>query len=645
MSAYASRITALITFVGVLPLMFSIPVFADATSPYGVCAHVSRHGNHELAAEQFTLMRQAGIRWARTDFDWTTVQSRENGPWDFSMFDNTVDMAEKAGITILPILAYDVAWATPAYRHLDRWRQYVRQTVSRYHNRLRYWEVWNEPDLVQFWKETPDPANYTLLLKAAYEEIKRIDPDLQVLLGGLSGIPYDYIEGIYKAGGKDFFDIMAVHPYRYPETPEARSLRDDLDKLRKLMVAYGDADKPVWITEIGWPTHQSRNHLLDDIVRAGLGTVDPDRTDWTLAVFDDPGYPAQINMSDHRLAAMLPGGGRIERLNLTTLRTLSPETHHALLWPPEESFAADLFETLEAYVRDGGTIIFTQGVPLYYTARQADDGSWTRQGADESYRKRLHIGWHAWWTQPGVPKAISKLTVPEAFRLQIRLSENTAPAERFLTDTALEPGDRLIPLLQATEGTYTGTAAAVFDLDSNLKGAVIVSAMKQDFRGSTEDKQAAMLPRTYLIALHSGVECVFWYNFRARENDPFYNEDHFGILHHDMKPKPAYTAMQALSRVRPAGSIPLDADWQTGSLYYPGWKRPDGQTAFALWTSGSPRDITIVLEGSLTEALDHLGNPADIRPTDGKLTVPLSETPIYLIGPESIGSSDAITPA
>jgi hypothetical protein len=632
MSAHTGKIVISIFVI----LSSAIPSFAVETSPYGVCAHVSRHGDHELAARQFQLMRQAGIRWARTDFDWTTVQQRENGPWDFSMFDDTVRMAEEAGITLLPILAYDVRWATPAYQHLDAWRQYVRQTVGRYQHRLRYWEVWNEPDLVQFWKETPNPANYTTLLKATYQEIKKINPDLQVLLGGLSGIPYEYIDGIYKAGGKDCFDIMAVHPYRYPETPEAHSLKDDLDKLRKLMAEYGDADKPIWITEIGWPTHQSRNHLLDDIVRAGLAAVDPNRTDWTLAVFDDPGYPAQINMPDSRLTAMLPGGGRIERLNLAQMKRLTPKTHHALLLPPEESFAAAVFDTIEAYVCDGGTVIFTQGVPLYYAARLAEDGSWTRQGADESFRKRLHIGWHAWWTKEGVPKAIATLTVPEAFRPQIRLSEGTPPAERFLTDTALKPGDRFIPLLQAAEGSYTGTAAAVYDLNSDLKGALLVSALLQDFRGSTEDKQAAILPRTYLIALHSGVECVFWYNFRARETDPFYNEDHFGILHQDMKPKPAYTAMQALSRARPAGSIPLETDWQAGSLYYPGWKRPDGQTAFALWTGGTSRNFTVTLEGSLAEALDYLGSPADFRLIDGKLTIPLSETPIYLIGPKRI---------
>ncbi len=128
-------------FVGMTAVffLFALPDSVFPTpekSPYGICAHVSRHGDHELAEGEFKLMRQAGIGWARTDFDWTTVQQAQGGPWDFSLFDATVDKAEEAGVTILPILGYDVPWASPAYRHMDLWREYVQKTVGRYKDRL-----------------------------------------------------------------------------------------------------------------------------------------------------------------------------------------------------------------------------------------------------------------------------------------------------------------------------------------------------------------------------------------------------------------------------------------------------------------------------------------------------------------------------
>lgn len=598
-------------------------------SPYGICAHVSRYGDHELAEREFEFMRQAGIGWARTDFDWTTVQPRQD-VWDFSMIDATVDEAEQAGIEILPILAYDVAWARPAYKHLDAWLEYVRKTVGRYKDRLRAWEVWNEPDLEQFWKDTPDPANYTILLKATYEEIKKIDPELTVVLGGLSGIPYEYIEGIYKAQGAAYFDVMAVHPYRYPETPEARSLADDLSQLRELMARYGDADKPVWITEIGWPTHLGQSETLESIVRSGLNAVNPDKRQWTLAVLDDPAYAVQWNLSDTQFEAMLPGTGKVVRIRLEQLKELSPEKYDAVIWPPEEGFAVESFDAVETFVKNGGTVIFTQGVPLYYTAKQDESGRWIRTDAGQDYRKRLHIGWEAWWTKQGVPKKVEKL---EAVGLNL---PGTPSAERFLTDTQLKSGDRFIPLLQAAEGDYRGAAAAVFDLDSDLKGAVIVSTLFWDFRGIPEDRQAAILPRTYLIALQSGVEKVFWYNLRARENDPYYNEDHFGIIHSDLEPKPAYLAFETLNDARPAGSVSLENDWRKGMLYYPGWKRPDGKTAFALWTTGPAKTFTFAAEGSTVKAFNHLGKSVNVHMQNGAIEIPLSAEPAYIIGPEKL---------
>ncbi len=223
-------------------------------SPYGVCAHVSRADERPIAQQEFALMKKAGIVWVRTDFDWSGVE-RSPGKWTFDHLDEVVQWAEEAGICLLPILDYDVPWARPAYQHLDKWIEYVRRIVGRYKDRLRYWEVWNEPNLEGFWRDKPNPENYVRLLQATYREIKQIDPHLVVLLGGMAGIPWDYLEGIYRAGGKEFFDVMNVHPYRYPRSPEESRLEADLLRLRELMTRYGDKDKPVWITEIGWPTH------------------------------------------------------------------------------------------------------------------------------------------------------------------------------------------------------------------------------------------------------------------------------------------------------------------------------------------------------------------------------------------------------
>lgn len=606
------------------------------TNPYGICAHVSRRGEHELARQEYALMRAAGIGWVRTDFDWSSMQHEAGGEWTFDLFDETVKQAQEAGIKILPILDYDVPWARPAYKHRDAWLAYVRAIVTRYKDRLRHWEVWNEPNLKQFWREDPDPANYTTLLKATYLEIKRIDPQLQVLFGGTAEIPIDFIEGAYKAGAADFFDIMNVHPYGYPDPPEQKSLYEDLVRLRQLMARFGDGDKPIWITEIGWPTHRPSVRLLTDVVKTGLHVISPQRKQWTLAVLDDPGYPVPNPFDEQTLREMLPSEGAIEPITLEGMQDLDPQKQPALLLPPEEAFPADYFDAIERYVKQGGILILGKGVPLYYTVKRAPDGRWERAHAEDSYRRRLHIGWEAWWTRKGVPETVTKINVPSSFTSMIQTPEK-AEATRFLTDSQLQSGDQIIPLLTASKDNYTGVAAAAYRLNSNLKGGLIVSTPGPDFRGILPDRQAYILPRAYLLAFQAGVEAMFWYNLRARENDPYYNEDHFGIIHKDLTPKPAYPAMQALTRARPAGSkTGRHPHWRRDGIFCMGWVRPDGQAGWALWDGESQRKLHFNVTGPITQAWDHLGKTVLLSSRQGQIEVSLGPGPVYLIGPTQL---------
>ncbi|MEI8176965.1 MAG: glycosyl hydrolase, partial [Candidatus Omnitrophota bacterium] len=134
----------------------------------------------------------------------------------------------------------------------------------RYKDRVRHWEVWNEPDYEFFWKP-PSPAKYVKLLKATSLAAKKIDPGCKIILGGLMGwgapyIYYPFIDDVYKNGGKDYFDIAAFHPYTMPHDPEKDNLlKLKIEDLVSRMATGGDSHKPIWITELGWPS----NKLLD----------------------------------------------------------------------------------------------------------------------------------------------------------------------------------------------------------------------------------------------------------------------------------------------------------------------------------------------------------------------------------------------
>lgn len=232
---------------------------AEPLNPYGVCAHLPRGDEFATAEKELQRMRQAGIGWARADFSWGGVQRKKDGAWQFDHLDKVIGWAEANRVTLLPILNYSVPWATPAHEHLDQWQAYVRAVVGRYHKRLRYWEVWNEQNLKHFWPN-PSAADYVKLLRVSHQVIKGIDPGLVVVYGGTAGVPFDYLEATYKAGGGKLFDVMNVHPYSWPTPPE-RALYNHLVAVRELMKKHGDAAKPVWATEIGWPTHTGKRSV------------------------------------------------------------------------------------------------------------------------------------------------------------------------------------------------------------------------------------------------------------------------------------------------------------------------------------------------------------------------------------------------
>jgi hypothetical protein len=86
-----------------------------------------------------------------------------------------------------------------------------------------------------------------------------------VVLGGLSKNDYGYLEQLYAAGAGSYFDVGNVHPYTGVADPtlcwdEAGTNRRavdafcGIDEVRAVMVANGDADKPLWLTEFGWST-------------------------------------------------------------------------------------------------------------------------------------------------------------------------------------------------------------------------------------------------------------------------------------------------------------------------------------------------------------------------------------------------------
>jgi hypothetical protein len=142
------------------------------------------------------------------------------------------------------------------------WGYFVDQVVKRYgpggiltQLPVRQWEIWNEPDLCEFWSGTPQ--QYALLLKVAYLVIKNDDPGATVVWGGLAHYEQpNFLAELLEALSADplagqfggFFDAAAGHQYSIVSNGYYWTL-DEHAALQQM----GWGAKPIWITESGVP--------------------------------------------------------------------------------------------------------------------------------------------------------------------------------------------------------------------------------------------------------------------------------------------------------------------------------------------------------------------------------------------------------
>lgn len=558
--------------------------------PYGVCAHLHRVKDPAERADECRRIAEAGIRRVRFDFEWWRVQKAPGAPLDFSHYDAVVADAEAAGLTVLPILFDIPKWAEPVWEHLDAWSNFVSAVVSRYGERFPDIEIWNEENLRHFWKHEPDPALYARVLKTACAAAKAANPRVRVLFGGTAGVPLDFIRKAYENGAASSFDALCVHPYCHPRQPEG-SLDAQLEALRALMAEFGDAEKPVVITELGWPTHDAR---LGDVgvVQAGLRVARPEQASWR-AVYAATEAGADIHAA--LLQEALPPGSTCEACSGARLRErLAADDVDVVIYPFDETFPIDTFPEVLAFVRRGGVLVDVGGMPLWFGVREPSPGMFVRiedktGETTAPMRRELRIAEAANWTDQTLPREANR-AFPTAAAVAAGFKGDPAGefATRYQTPALLREGDEFVPLLVAKDSEGRDVASAsVTRLAGG--GAVIVSGAKNSGAGSAgEDGQARFLVRAMAMAFAEGVEQFFWYEFRGREIDPHYSEHHFGLTHRDFSPKPALAAYREFIARRPPGSVqravPL-RDPETG-VYRSEWTRPDGTVGGVRWKPG-----------------------------------------------------------
>ncbi len=244
----------------------------------------------DTSDERYQKALELGAGWNRWPLYWSRVETAP-GEFEWSGYDRLVreDLAHGLSINAillgkpefyrdgtrmkglqLPIFAdgSDTPREGKAINPDNPWARFVVEAVQRYKpggalaqelgwsddEGIRLWEIWNEPDHKPFWEASI--LDYARLLKTAYILIKWIDPEAQVMFGGLLFATQDnwlaWVLAIYEDDPLReqynwYMDAVAVHNYTYPWRSGWL-----VKWVKQTLIAY-ELERPIWLNESGTP--------------------------------------------------------------------------------------------------------------------------------------------------------------------------------------------------------------------------------------------------------------------------------------------------------------------------------------------------------------------------------------------------------
>ena len=217
----------------------------------------------------------AGFGWIRQRFPWSEIEVQQ-GEFNWQPWDEIIDAAVARDLEVVAVLDSSPDWArspedaanplAPPASRAD-FGNFAAAFARRYGDRLRFYQVWDEPNIAPHWGSRPvDAADYTGLLREAAVQVREADPDAVIVAaalaptvetGGLNQSELTFLDDLYRAGGAPWFDVAAAQPYGFDLAPDDPPATERLnfrraELLRQVMVDNGDAATRLLIAAYGW---------------------------------------------------------------------------------------------------------------------------------------------------------------------------------------------------------------------------------------------------------------------------------------------------------------------------------------------------------------------------------------------------------
>ncbi|MCF7885022.1 MAG: cellulase family glycosylhydrolase [Candidatus Marinimicrobia bacterium] len=238
--------------------------------PIGLCEdYPEETTTSEIIKGDMELLKDTGVDLLRISFGWDAIEADKDN-YDWLFWDEYVNTAvDEYGITLIPYICYTPRWNSRGDSLMfwndppldfDEFGEFMFDLVTRYKDKIKTWELWNEPDLDIYW-DTGDIAAFAEFTKIGAEAVRRADPEAKVVLGGLAYHP-EFLEELFKDHGlSPYIDIVNIH--NYYETWSERPVEDivkNINGMHEIIEKYGN-DQSLWMAEVGYSTFRQGTYV------------------------------------------------------------------------------------------------------------------------------------------------------------------------------------------------------------------------------------------------------------------------------------------------------------------------------------------------------------------------------------------------
>ncbi|RED58176.1 S-layer homology domain-containing protein [Cohnella phaseoli] len=256
----------------------------DNESKFGLNTHYALNWKDDIidgARKMGARHHRSGISWEDVD---RNVKDLSGAPiYDYSRVEPQLDKLFSYGFNQITVLSIDknANYQSGTINRTDSLKamgDFVTNVVAKYKDRIRQWEMPNEPEI---FSKPYIPAEFVQLQKIAYLNMKKADPNAMLLAGDHTSSVLSVLPKELELGSYDYADAYSYHPYVYNSMPDG-NLQNLVNAVKGLVDAYGGW-KDYYLTEGGWPTAKSGYPSVseevqrDYIVRAFLNYMITDQ--------------------------------------------------------------------------------------------------------------------------------------------------------------------------------------------------------------------------------------------------------------------------------------------------------------------------------------------------------------------------------